>query len=130
MNLYLKIQTNPYHNRGITSKRVTRGGIRLCDLALGQCSSAETSQRWRAVGDTEVKKSAGGIMRPNNAAAVKYEITKKKQKPTEFVSGENFPVSLHLFLRHSESICIRIISKDHLASASISSLDGKRLRRK
>ena len=36
----------------ITSKRVTNSGIHLRGLAPGQHSSEETSQRWRAVGDT------------------------------------------------------------------------------
>ena len=37
---------------GILQKRVTSGGAHLHDLAPGQHSSEETSQRWRAVGDT------------------------------------------------------------------------------
>ena len=40
------------YTRFITPKRVTSGGIHLRDLTPGQHSSEETSQRWRAVGDT------------------------------------------------------------------------------
>ena len=38
--------------RGITPKRVTSGGAHLRGLAPELHSSEETSQRWRAVGDT------------------------------------------------------------------------------
>ena len=45
-------KSNHHYTRGITSKRVTCRGIHLRGLASGQHSSKETSQRWRAVGDT------------------------------------------------------------------------------
>ena len=38
--------------RDISQKRVTGGGIHLRDLAPGQTSSEETSQRWRGMGNT------------------------------------------------------------------------------
>ena len=47
-----KIKTNLHYNRGITSKRATKGGVHLRGLAPGQDGSDETSQRWRAVDDT------------------------------------------------------------------------------
>ena len=37
-----------------TPKHVASGEAYLCDLAPGQYSSDETSQRWRAVGDTVI----------------------------------------------------------------------------
>ena len=39
-------QKNLHYTRGITPKHVTSGGIHLRDLASGQHSSEETSQRW------------------------------------------------------------------------------------
>ena len=45
-------KSNLPYTRGITPKRVTSGGIHLRGLAPGQHSSKETSQWWRAVGDT------------------------------------------------------------------------------
>ena len=45
-------KSNLHYTGGITSKRVTSGGAHLRCLAPGQRSSKETSQRWRAVGDT------------------------------------------------------------------------------
>ena len=45
---YPRIKSNLHYSRGVTSKRVTRGGIHLRGLAPGQHSSEETS---RAVGD-------------------------------------------------------------------------------
>ena len=47
-----KIKSNPYYTRGITPKRATSGGAHLRDLAPGRHSSEESSQWWRAVGDT------------------------------------------------------------------------------
>ena len=49
---YENIKTNLHYSRGIAPKRVTSGGAHLRGLASGQHSSEETSQRWRAVGDT------------------------------------------------------------------------------
>ena len=46
-----KISNHDY-TRKIMLKRVTSGGAPLRGLAPGQYSSEETSQRWRAVGDT------------------------------------------------------------------------------
>ena len=43
---------NLHYTRGITPKRVTSGGDHLHGLAPGLHSSEETSQRWRALGDT------------------------------------------------------------------------------
>ena len=43
---------NLHYTRGIMPNRVASGGAHLRCLAPGQHSSAETSQRWRAVGDT------------------------------------------------------------------------------
>ena len=52
MNFFIK-RLNLHYTRDITApKRVTSGGIHLRGLAPGQHSSEETSQRWRAVGDT------------------------------------------------------------------------------
>ena len=48
----LKTKSNLHYTRGITPKRVTSGGAHLRDLAPGLHSSEETSQRWRAVGDS------------------------------------------------------------------------------
>ena len=48
--MYFKSKSNLYYTRGITPKHVTSGGAHLRSLAPGQ--HAETSQRWRAVGDT------------------------------------------------------------------------------
>ena len=45
-------KSNLHYTRGITPKRVTSGGTHLRGLAPGRHSSEETSQRWRAVGDT------------------------------------------------------------------------------
>ena len=45
-------KSNHHYTGGVTSKRATSGGIHLGDLASGQHNSEETSQRWRAVGDT------------------------------------------------------------------------------
>ena len=45
-------ETNLYYACGITSNGVTSGVAYLHDLAPGQHSSEETSQRWRAVGGT------------------------------------------------------------------------------
>ena len=41
-----------HYTRHITPKRVTSGGAHLRGAALGPHSSEQTSQRWRAVGDT------------------------------------------------------------------------------
>ena len=51
---YSKIKSilNVNNTRGITPKRVTSGGAHLRSLTLGQHSSEETSQWWRAFGDT------------------------------------------------------------------------------
>ena len=48
----IKSKSNLHYTRGITPKRVTSGGAHLRGLAPGLHSSEETSQRWRAVGDT------------------------------------------------------------------------------
>ena len=47
---YLK--SNLHYTCGITLMRVTSGGAHLRGLAPGLHSSEETSQRWRAVGNT------------------------------------------------------------------------------
>ena len=47
-----KIKSNLHYTRRITPKRVTSCGAHLRGLAPGLHSSEETSQRWRAVGDT------------------------------------------------------------------------------
>ena len=47
-----KSKSNLHYTRRITPKRVTSCGAHLRDLAPGQHSSEETSQRWRVVGDT------------------------------------------------------------------------------
>ena len=57
-------QNNKYqyhYTHGITPKRVTSGVAHLRVLAPGQHSSDETSQRWRAVGDTVVDLTSPGI---------------------------------------------------------------------
>ena len=50
-----------HYTRVITPKRVTSGEAHLGNLALGQQSSEETSQRWRAVGDIESNKTGLGL---------------------------------------------------------------------
>ena len=45
-------QLNFHYIRRITPERVTSSGANLRCLAPGLHSSEETSQRWRAVGDT------------------------------------------------------------------------------
>ena len=45
-------KSNLHYTRAITPKRVTSSGAHLRDSASGQHSSEETSQRWRAIGDT------------------------------------------------------------------------------
>ena len=52
---------NLHHTRDITPMRITSGGAHLRDLAPGQHSSEVTSQRWRAVGDTESDVTNPGI---------------------------------------------------------------------
>ena len=47
-----KLKSNLHYTRGTTPKRVTSSGAHLRSLAPGHHSSKETSQRWRAVGDT------------------------------------------------------------------------------
>ena len=47
-----KIKSNLHYTRRIAPKRVTSCGAHLRGLAPGLLSSEETSQRWRAVGDT------------------------------------------------------------------------------
>ena len=47
-----KSKLNLHYTRGIMPKRVTSGGAHLRGLAPGLHSSEETSQWWRAVGDT------------------------------------------------------------------------------
>ena len=49
-----------YYNRGITPKRVTSGAP-LHSLAPGHHSSEETTQRWRAIGDTASDLTVLGI---------------------------------------------------------------------
>ena len=46
------LKKSNHYIRDITAKRVTSGEVHLRGLAPGQHSSEETSQRWRAVGDT------------------------------------------------------------------------------
>ena len=48
--LYKK--SNLHYTRCNTPKRVTSGGAHLRGSASGPRSSEQTSQRWRAVGDT------------------------------------------------------------------------------
>ena len=45
-------QSNLHYTRGITSKRVTSGGVHLRGSAPGQHCFEEALQWWRAVGDT------------------------------------------------------------------------------
>ena len=52
LNSKFKIKSNLHYTRGITPKRVTSSEAHLRGLAPGLHSSEETSQRWRAVGDT------------------------------------------------------------------------------
>ena len=54
-------KSNPYYTRGITSKRVTSGGVHLRGLAPGQHSSEETSQRTGAAGNTASDLTETGI---------------------------------------------------------------------
>ena len=49
---FKKSKSNLHYTRRITPKRVTSGGAHLHGLAPGLHSSEETSQQWRAVGDT------------------------------------------------------------------------------
>ena len=48
----LKVELNLHYTRAITWKRVTSGGAGPRGLAPKQYNFEETSQRWRAVGDT------------------------------------------------------------------------------
>ena len=48
----IKSKSNLHRTRGITPKRATNGGAHLRGFVSGQHSSAENSQRWRAVGNT------------------------------------------------------------------------------
>ena len=49
----MMLQKSKLHDtRHITPKRVTSGGAHLRGAALELQSSEQTSQRWRAVGDT------------------------------------------------------------------------------
>ena len=52
---------NLHYTRVITPKRVTSSGDHLLGLAPGQHGSKETSQRWRAVGDTVSNLTDPGI---------------------------------------------------------------------
>ena len=54
-------KSNLHYTRSITPKRVTSGGVHLSGLAPGQHSSEETSQRWRAVGDSTSDLTGPGI---------------------------------------------------------------------
>ena len=45
-------KSNLHYTRGITPIRVTSCGVHLRGVAPGLHSFEETSQRWRAVGDT------------------------------------------------------------------------------
>ena len=56
-----KKKSNLHYTRGITPKRVTSGGAHLRGLAPDQHSSEETSQRWRAVGDSKSDLTGPGI---------------------------------------------------------------------
>ena len=53
--------SNLHYTRVCTPKRVTSCEAHLRDLAPGQHSSEETSQRWRAVGDTMFYLTCPGI---------------------------------------------------------------------
>ena len=46
---------------GITPKRVMRGGVRLCDLALGLHSFKGISQRWQVVSNTMFDLTSPGV---------------------------------------------------------------------
>ena len=61
--------SNRHYTRGITAKRVTSGGIHLRNLAPGQHSSEETSQRWRAVDDT-LSDLTGQVIEPKPTAPI------------------------------------------------------------
>ena len=50
--IMLHKEPNLCYARHITPKRVTSGRAHLRGAALGPHSSEQTSQRWRAVGDT------------------------------------------------------------------------------
>ena len=50
------------------------GGVHLRDLAFGQANSEETSQRWRAVGDTAFELSSPGII-PRPPAPITMRVT-------------------------------------------------------
>ena len=56
-----KIESNLHYTRAITWKRVTSGGDRPRGLAPEQYNFEETSQRWRAVGDTVSDLADSGI---------------------------------------------------------------------
>ena len=47
-------KSNHFYTRGIALKRATRGGAPLRGLAPGQHSIEESTQRWRAAGDTDL----------------------------------------------------------------------------
>ena len=52
MLIYVFQKSNLHYTRSITPKRVTSGEAHRRGLAPRQHSSEETSQRWRAGGDT------------------------------------------------------------------------------
>ena len=52
-------KSNLHYTRGITPKRVASSGSHLRGLASEQHLSEETSQRWRAVGDTQARREGG-----------------------------------------------------------------------
>ena len=62
-------KSNLHYTRGTASKRVTSGGVHLHDLASGPYNSEETSQRWRADGNTAYV-STGRGMKPRPPASI------------------------------------------------------------
>ena len=58
---YQKKTSNLRHACGVISKRAMSSGIHLRGFAPGQYSSEETSQQWRAVGDTMANLTGPGI---------------------------------------------------------------------
>ena len=77
------IKSDHHYTRGITPKRVTSAGAHLRCLAPGQNSSEETSQRWRAVGDT-VSDLNGPVIKPQTSRTYSDIFNDDLNRPVQF----------------------------------------------
>ena len=72
---------NQIHStRGITPKHAMRGRVHLRVLAPGQHSSEETTQRWRAVGDTVPDLAGPGIVSLANVFDLLFSLDLEMQQ--------------------------------------------------